>query len=116
MGEEETLGFCSCGFWRERSGCRRSIQQGDSLGARAGWVTVCTREAGERALWGSTVGQWHQMGRPPPSPHGESTESRSEDGLGLGWSPVPPSRRAGRAAHGARATGSQGSGRRARKT
>ena len=63
-------------------------------------MTVCTREKGERALWGSTVGQRHQMGRPPPSPRGKSTESRSEDGLGLGRSPVPPSRRAGRAAHG----------------
>ena len=35
--EEEKLGLCSRGFWRERSGCRRSMQQGESVGARAGW-------------------------------------------------------------------------------
>ena len=36
-GKEEKLGLCSRGFWRERSGCRRSTCQGESLGARAGW-------------------------------------------------------------------------------
>lgn len=35
--EEEKLGLCSRAFWRERSGCRRSVQQGESVGARVGW-------------------------------------------------------------------------------